>query len=225
MISVGCDRVGLSDSSRLVAFVSVCMLCWLVASGQAGAADSVVTIGNLAEVTTTGTADVCADQRVVDTGGSFDGNWCGTPTAVELASFVAVAREGFVLLEWETASEIDNAGFNLWRSESESADYTRVNVSLIPSEGGSCQGAEYSFEDGDVLGGRTYWYKLEDIDCNGVSSFHGPVQATALMVPGWGPQDAEGSTVGKGVGMSKGGNMLCIVLFPAVLILLWRRRR
>jgi hypothetical protein len=30
--------------------------------------------------------------------------------------------------------------------------------------------------------GITYYYKLEDVDFNGVSTFHGPVSATPLLV-------------------------------------------
>ncbi|NIV32131.1 MAG: hypothetical protein GWN58_22420, partial [Anaerolineae bacterium] len=39
------------------------------------------------------------------------------PTAVELASFDAAAQGNGVLLNWETANEIDNVGFNIYRAE------------------------------------------------------------------------------------------------------------
>lgn len=100
------------------------------------------------------------------------------PLVVDLVSFRAEGLEDHVLLEWETASEIDNAGFYLWRTETEYAEYVRITDYLIPAEGGPIQGATYAYEDFDVVPGLTYYYQLEDIDYDGVSTFHGPVSAT-----------------------------------------------
>ena len=91
---------------------------------------------------------------------------------MNLVSFNAEALEDSVLLTWETASEIDNAGFHLWRSETEDGQYVRITDSLIPAEGSPALGAEYEYEDFDVEPGKTYYYKLEDIDTDGVNTFH-----------------------------------------------------
>ena len=99
-------------------------------------------------------------------------------TVVTLSYFTAVGCDGYVLLEWETASEIDNAGFNLWRGETEAGSYTQINAHLIPARGSPISGASYSYLDESVSNGVTYWYKLEDVDLHGVSTFHGPVSAT-----------------------------------------------
>ena len=99
-------------------------------------------------------------------------------TVVVLASFTATAHDGYVLVEWETASEMDNDGFNLWRAETEAGPYTKLNADLIPAQGGPTTGASYSYEDEAVTNGVTYWYKLEDVDLYGVSAMHGPVSAT-----------------------------------------------
>ena len=101
-----------------------------------------------------------------------------TPLLVELSSFTAQGFEDHVLLEWKTASEINNAGFHLWRSEQEGGTYFQITNDLIPAEGGPTWGAEYEYEDFDVEPGLTYFYELEDIDYSGVSTFHGPVSAT-----------------------------------------------
>ena len=87
-------------------------------------------------------------------------------------------------IAWTTESEIDNAGFNLYRSESENGDYTKINNSLIPAKGSSTQGASYEFTDKDVQNRKTYYYKLEDIDLNGTSTMHGPVSATPRRIFG-----------------------------------------
>jgi hypothetical protein len=58
---------------------------------------------------------------------------------------------------------------------------TKINDSLIPTKGSATQGASYEFLDTAVQNRSTYYYKLEDIDLNGISTFHGPVKA----VPRW----------------------------------------
>jgi parallel beta-helix repeat protein len=93
-------------------------------------------------------------------------------TLVELVSFTATGFEDSILLTWHTASEIDTAGFHLWRSETEDGEYVRITDSLIPAEGNPTSGARYEYEDLDVEPGRTYYYKLEDINTDGVHTFH-----------------------------------------------------
>ena len=103
----------------------------------------------------------------------------GDPTLVNLARFDATPQGRAVHVEWETSAEIDNAGFHLWRSKTEDREYTRITDNLIAAQGGATFGVIYSYEDYDVIFGKTYYYKLEDIDYNGVSTFHGPVSVTA----------------------------------------------
>ena len=102
------------------------------------------------------------------------------PTAVELVSFEAKARRKAIVVRWETASEIDNLGFNLYRGESPDGPWTQLNDNLIPSQvpPGSPIGAVYEFRDPGVLPGITYHYLLEDVDVYGAGTFHGPVAAT-----------------------------------------------
>lgn len=120
------------------------------------------------------------------------------PTLVNLVSFTATPSRNGILLEWETASEIDNAGFHIWRSDTAEGTYTQITNELIPAQGEPSMGAEYEYEDTDVARkvftrhdknrnrvyifqdlaqGRTYYYKLEAIDNAGVSEFFGPVSA------------------------------------------------
>jgi len=75
---------------------------------------------------------------------------------------------------------VDNAGFNIWRSETEAGPYTRLNADLIPARGGPTIGASYSYQDDAVTNGVTYWYKLEDVDLHGTRTMHGPARATVL---------------------------------------------
>jgi len=104
---------------------------------------------------------------------------CGKPTAITLASFTAEPGVGSVTLAWETGTEIDNAGFNLYRATAEGGPYAKVNGALIAAEGDPVSGASYSFLDKGLSPG-TYYYKLEDVDLAGVTTLHGPVSAAVL---------------------------------------------
>ena len=100
------------------------------------------------------------------------------PSAVELASFAAEAQGSDILVTWETASELDNLGFNLYRAESADGPRTKLNSSLITSQGpGSSVGAAYRFVDESVEPGITYHYWLEAVDVSGMTMDYGPVSA------------------------------------------------
>jgi hypothetical protein len=99
-------------------------------------------------------------------------------TLIELTDFQSISGNGQVKLTWETASEIDNAGFNIYRSTSENGEYIKINNTIIAAKGSSTQGASYDFIDDAVQNRKTYYYKLEDIDLNGTSTMRGPKSAT-----------------------------------------------
>jgi hypothetical protein len=103
---------------------------------------------------------------------------CEPYTAITLESFLAGWQTGGVLVQWATAAEIDNAGFNLHRAEDEGGPYIPITPALIPARGDPAAGAVYSYRDTAVVEGVTYFYKLEDIDLTGLSTFHGPITAT-----------------------------------------------
>ena len=105
-------------------------------------------------------------------------------TVITLASFTGIPGNREVMLVWVTESEIENAGFNIYRAETEDGEYTKINESLIPAQGSSTQGASYEFIDTDVQNRKTYYYKLGDIDLNGNSNMHGPVNATPRWILG-----------------------------------------
>ena len=105
------------------------------------------------------------------------------PTAVELMEFKARATDdGIVILKWKTASEVNNAGFNIYRSKMTDGTYKKVNEKLIPAQGGGSLGASYSFEN--TPGKGTFYYKLEDVDYNGASAMHGPVKVRVRSAGG-----------------------------------------
>lgn len=93
-------------------------------------------------------------------------------TSVDLASFSG-NFEGFdgVHISWSTSRETDNTGFDVSRSTSENGTYEKVTSKLIPSS----DKGEYSFVDNSAKAGGTYYYRLEDVNINGVRTEHGPI--------------------------------------------------
>ncbi len=101
------------------------------------------------------------------------------PLAVSLASFEAAPASGGVQLSWETVSEIDNTGFNVYRSLT--AAQPEQLLAFVPSQApGGTQGAAYAFLDSDVVAGQTLWYWLEDVAFDGSTALHGPVSVQYL---------------------------------------------
>ena len=122
-----------------------------------------------------GRALTTPDGAVTMAGGNTVNIICEEPpTAISLTSFKAKANgDGGVTIVWKTASEVDNAGFNIYRSKRSDGMYKKVNGNLIPAEGNGALGASYSYED---TSGKGIFYKLEDVDYYGVSTMHGPVK-------------------------------------------------
>ena len=70
---------------------------------------------------------------------TFDGE---DDTYIELASFEAKARGRNILITWETGTEIDNAGFDLYRAEAgDRMTPVKINDRLIPAKGSPAAGA------------------------------------------------------------------------------------
>jgi len=106
------------------------------------------------------------------------------PTAIGLSSLTATPANRAIVIKWTTETEINNAGFNLYRSDAENGQYTKINTSLIAAQGPTTQGAHYEFTDTDVQNRNTYYYMLEDIDLSGKSTMHGSVSAKPRWVFG-----------------------------------------
>jgi hypothetical protein len=113
---------------------------------------------------------------------------CTTPTAVVLTDFTAAwansdrsasTERGAagIVLRWETASELDNLGFNVYRASKKNGPWTMLNMQLIPSlvPPGSPIGASYEWTDAGAKQGQKYFYMLEDVDLHGTATKHGPV--------------------------------------------------
>ncbi|RMF92392.1 MAG: hypothetical protein D6734_12365 [Candidatus Schekmanbacteria bacterium] len=105
------------------------------------------------------------------------------PTEIKLSSFSAKQKRKKVHIVWQTASETNNIGFNIWRREDGASDYTKINEKLIKSKKRAIGGAKYHFNDKGVKKGKTYFYRLEDIEKNLKSNFHKDCKITIKPKP------------------------------------------
>lgn len=101
----------------------------------------------------------------------------GATAAIDLVNFTATAQEDSILIQWETATEIDNAGFYVTRATEPEPTYSDIS-GFIPAEGSGVIGAEYQFVDDDVTKGNVYYYILEAVDTSQNVDIHGPITVT-----------------------------------------------
>ena len=91
----------------------------------------------------------------------------GGALPVELAHFHVARTEAGVVIKWATASEVDNAGFILWRSLTRDSGFTRLNTALIAGAGTTGERQEYTFTDASAKPGVEYYYQIEEVAFDG----------------------------------------------------------
>ncbi|WP_235942091.1 T9SS type A sorting domain-containing protein [Pontibacter fetidus] len=95
-----------------------------------------------------------------------------SPLPVELLSFTAKKNGNNAELKWATASEKNNAGFEVQVSKD---GYSYERIGFVDSKvGSSAVKQEYSFTDTRNGKNGTLYYRLKQIDMDGVSKLYGP---------------------------------------------------
>lgn len=84
-----------------------------------------------------------------------------------------------IVVRWSTESEVNTAGFNVYRSTSEEGPWEKINLQLIPGSPDPLRGGSYVFTDTAVIAGQTYWYELEEVELSGQINRLERTQATA----------------------------------------------
>ena len=117
----------------------------------------------------------------------------GGALPVELSSFSMTRTEaGAVVLTWTTESEVDNAGFNLRRSEKRDSGFTLLNPALIAGAGTTGERQTYTFTDTSAKPGVEYYYQIEEVASDGKPAtlamrlLRGSVSATNRMLTTFG---------------------------------------
>ncbi len=138
------------------------MVCRYTGSGQVwDCARSSATSDSITRAGVTGFSDWAVGNNV-------------GPTAVQLVPFTATAMGAEVTLDWQTASEMDVLGFNVYRAAVAAGPYTRINAALIPAQGDAMVGASYRFVDRPGMG--VHHDRLEDVALSGAAHLHPPVR-------------------------------------------------
>jgi hypothetical protein len=96
------------------------------------------------------------------------------PGLIDLNSFTATPTNTGVNFEWETASEMNNLGMNLWCAQMRNGQFegvTKLNSQVIPSKAQPNSGASYSWISTNLEPGVQHC-ALEDIDASGQCTVH-----------------------------------------------------
>ena len=86
---------------------------------------------------------------------------------VTLSHFRADRMESGVVLKWRTESEVENAGFNILRSQTRQGRYVKVNPSLIMGAGTISERHDYTWTDTTAKPNVSYYYRIEDVSFAG----------------------------------------------------------
>jgi len=117
-----------------------------------------------------GTAYVVSEEGILYVFG-------GSVVPVELSSFTASIGGNNIILHWSTASETNNFGFEIERSQ-DKVNFTRIG--FVTGHGMSAVPNSYSFMDCELANG-VYYYRLKQIDVDGSSDYSNIIKA--VMTP------------------------------------------
>jgi len=86
-------------------------------------------------------------------------------------------------LKWSTASEVENFGYDIYRSDKEDGPFVRINTKPIPGAGTLDEPRYYQYVDSDIDPTRGYFYYVESISLKGVREKFTPVIKAAAKRP------------------------------------------
>lgn len=101
-----------------------------------------------------------------------------TSVPVELTSFLANVDRNIVNLNWETATETNNHGFQV---ERKTANSTWQTIGFVNGNGTTTEMQSYSYSDKNLLTGN-YSYRLKQIDFNGNFEYSNIIEAEVVAV-------------------------------------------
>lgn len=116
----------------------------------------------------------------------------GGALPVQLSVFRAKLTDTGVALRWITESEVDNAGFNILRSETRDGEFKIVNPTMIPGAGTTSERHTYTWTDTTAKLNVVYYYRIEDVSHTGVRKqlatvrMRGYVSAVGKFTTKWG---------------------------------------
>ena len=118
------------------------------------------------------------------TGAYFVGTFTDSdnPLPVELISFTAHSNGSAVTLNWQTATEVNNYGFEVQKSEISNQNSIWEKVGFVNGSGNSNSIKEYSFTETNIGSGK-YYYRLKKIDKDGGFIYSNAVEVNITALP------------------------------------------
>ena len=109
------------------------------------------------------------------------------PVPVELVSFNAKVKDNVVQLNWNTATEVNNYGFEIERQILKQVQNDKNNnwekIGFVNGHGNSNSPKIYSFED-SKLSNNAYHYRLKQVDNDGTFTYSNTVLVSIDQMPG-----------------------------------------
>ena len=99
---------------------------------------------------------------------------------VELVSFNATSLDNDVKLDWTTATETNNSGFEILRKAQNDNEWN--SIGFVPGFGTTTEPKTYSFTDENVTTG-TYKYRLKQIDFDGSFTYSNEIEVIVDFTP------------------------------------------
>ena len=117
----------------------------------------------------------------------------GHALPVQLSQFHPDRTEtGTVVINWTTESEMDNAGFNILRSQTRTGEFKVISAQLIPGAGTTAERNTYTWTDTTAKPNVVYYYQIEDVSFNGERQtlatvrLRGLISAKGKLATQWG---------------------------------------
>jgi hypothetical protein len=113
-------------------------------------------------------------------------SWCPCFLVLLFVSLAAGGCAAPVRVEWSTETELNTAGFNLYRGESADGPFdAKINEQLIAPAADPLTGGKYQYVDKTARAGVTYYYRLEEVERNGSVNSYGPISVRAGGLEWW----------------------------------------
>jgi photosystem II stability/assembly factor-like uncharacterized protein len=99
---------------------------------------------------------------------------------VELTSFSASVKQNDVLLNWSTATELNNKGFEILRNNQNEYDWKEIG--FVPGRGTTTEISSYSYIDENLSPGN-YNYRIKQIDFDGSYKYYDLEETVEINSP------------------------------------------
>ncbi len=131
-------------------------------------------------------------------------------TFANVASFRTHLTGGAVVVEWRTSVEVGTRGFHIFRFDTVSREWKRLDERLVPGLLGHPEGGTYRFTDFGAEAEGPSSYMLVEVDARGVEQAHGPYTVAPSETAASVAADPEPSM--RSLGSSVAGNRAKTVL-------------